>query len=275
MDIDIRKALTQSDAEGNIRVTVNVWDSDTPELRAIITEHFPTWAELFARKNSEYGSGSAFDLGERGQFSDIYRKIIKLKRAMWDEDESVLTTESVDEILMDLIGHCFLTLEMRARRTRPAGLGDGEQKMSREEFERLVVESGFFLAKAVPNESRSDLDAEELESLDESQKTISSWTHEPSKDGRHTTFRLNDLVRYKQHLGQGEVFRITGFDPQADYGKVVQIESVEGEMGTFAHPAWLHLADEPSLEEQQLAVSEGTVSPLATVAPNEVGSGLL
>lgn len=87
----------------------------TGDLRSIIEVHVPAWLDLFERKNREYGDGAAFDLGARGQFSDMYRKMLKLKRAMWDEDESVLTTEGVDEILQDLIGHCFLTLNMRSR----------------------------------------------------------------------------------------------------------------------------------------------------------------
>lgn len=104
-----------TDEAGDIAIYLGVPGTATPELRSIIGDHLLTWSDLFAYKNAEYGGGAAFDLGERGQFSDMYRKMIKLKRAMWDEDESVLNTEGVDEILMDLIGHCFLTLEMRKR----------------------------------------------------------------------------------------------------------------------------------------------------------------
>ena len=41
--------------------------------------------------------------------------MIKLRTGMWDGDEHLLTSESVDEILLDMIGHCFLTLRMRSR----------------------------------------------------------------------------------------------------------------------------------------------------------------
>lgn len=230
MDIDVRKALTQSDSDDNIRVTLNVWAQDTPELRAIITEHLPAWAKLFARKNSEYGSGAAFDLGERGQFSDIYRKIIKLKRAMWDEDESVLTTEGVDEILMDLIGHCFLTLEMRARKRDRGEINDSRTspKMTREEFEGMVKDAGMFV---LPTEN----------------STIDKWEH----GGR--VFRVADSVRFKHHLGKGQVFKITGFDPQAANGNVVRISYADGGgESRFVHPAWLYHEGEKSPEEEQL-----------------------
>ena len=120
MQISIRPAVTQSGNDKAMSVTFTLWGEESDELRQMIVTHLPHWAELFQRKNSEYGGGAAFDLGERGQFSDMYRKMIKLKRAMWDENESVLTTEGVDEILMDLIGHAFLTLVMRDRK-HPSG----------------------------------------------------------------------------------------------------------------------------------------------------------
>ena len=73
--------------------------------------------DLFIKKNAEYGSGeqsSGTYLGARGQFADIWRKIGKLKIGLWDGNEAQLTTESVDEILRDMIGHCFLALQLRA-----------------------------------------------------------------------------------------------------------------------------------------------------------------
>lgn len=86
----------------------------TPEMRSILKEHLPKWLELFATKNAEYGGGSSFELGPRGQFSDMYRKMIKLKRGLWEDKEDELVSEGVDEILLDFIGHCFLTLVMRS-----------------------------------------------------------------------------------------------------------------------------------------------------------------
>lgn len=87
---------------------------ETGELHDILTVHLREFLDLFIRKNKEYGE-NAQTLGPRGQFSDMYRKMIKLRTGMWDGDEHLLTSESVDEILLDMIGHCFLTLRMRAR----------------------------------------------------------------------------------------------------------------------------------------------------------------
>ena len=97
-------------------VVIVVQPSDSDQLREILLRQLPQMLELFIKKNSEYGSGeqsSGTALGSRGQYADIWRKIGKLKIGLWDDNEEQLTTESVDEILRDLIGHCFLALQLR------------------------------------------------------------------------------------------------------------------------------------------------------------------
>lgn len=91
-------------------VSLVLEDEDSPELLVIAQKIMPEWLALFARKNRDYGSGSAYELGVRGQYSDIHRKMIKLKRAMWDGEQ--LDFEDTDEIIKDLISHLFLTLHM-------------------------------------------------------------------------------------------------------------------------------------------------------------------
>lgn len=66
---------------------------------------------LFRRKNRGYGN-TAYNLGARGQYADINRKMGKLKHQLWDgkvneDDEG----ESMEEMLMDLMGHCALTID--------------------------------------------------------------------------------------------------------------------------------------------------------------------
>lgn len=76
-------------------------------------------------------------LGQAGQFADIWRKIGPLKRALWDGAD--LTREHPRTILMDLIGHCLLTIDMidhdmpidgegigAMADTHPAESGDGD-----------------------------------------------------------------------------------------------------------------------------------------------------
>lgn len=65
------------------------------------------WAELFVQKQKDYGDGSD-DLGGAGQYAELHRKITKLRRALWEGIE--LENEPVREVLMDLIGHCFLAM---------------------------------------------------------------------------------------------------------------------------------------------------------------------
>lgn len=89
-------------------------------LRNILFDRLPEFLDLFVAKNKEYGD-NAETLGPRGQYADIHRKIAKLKTALWDDNEASLQFEGTDEILRDLIGHCFLTLQMRADARREEG----------------------------------------------------------------------------------------------------------------------------------------------------------
>lgn len=79
----------------------------------IIGSLLQEWRDLFLKKNADYEAGGFENhrvLGIKGQFADIWRKIAKLKAALWDGKE--LTQEPPREVLMDLIGHCFLTIAM-------------------------------------------------------------------------------------------------------------------------------------------------------------------
>src|SRR6185503_1867367 len=71
------------------------------------------WERQFAAKAQDYNDNQNENhrvLGVRGQFADIWRKIGKLKKALWDGQP--LVGEQPREILMDLIAHCFLTIAM-------------------------------------------------------------------------------------------------------------------------------------------------------------------
>lgn len=79
----------------------------------ILADHLPTVVALFRTKARDYsaadGNMAASLLGSRGQFAEIWRKIPKLKKGMWDHEK--LENESVPEILRDIIGHCLLALD--------------------------------------------------------------------------------------------------------------------------------------------------------------------
>lgn len=82
-------------------------DPTTKHGRHIVQELLPEWRAQFVEKSNDYGD-TANDLGAAGQYADMNRKMGKLKRALWDGE--TLTGEQPREILMDLIGHCFLTI---------------------------------------------------------------------------------------------------------------------------------------------------------------------
>lgn len=90
-------------------------DSD---LAHILYELFPEIEAHMRRSGAHYGYEAHTDLGLRGQYSDMYRKWVVLKRVMWDGEET--TREPLREILMDLIGHSLLTIAMLDREAQEA-----------------------------------------------------------------------------------------------------------------------------------------------------------
>lgn len=110
----------------------------------ILTQHYERWRELFDAKSKDYNSSAAFGgtephkvLGVRGQFADIWRKIWKLKKVLWDGER--LYHEDAEEILLDLIGHCFLTLDLLWEQRQEAKRLAAEKEASRE-FQTSAVQ---------------------------------------------------------------------------------------------------------------------------------------
>lgn len=82
-------------------------DVTTTEAFDIIDRLLPEWWTLFKGKNNEYGTHDD-DLGMRGQYADMHRKMKKLRNNLWNG--KALTHEQPREVILDLIGHLFLTL---------------------------------------------------------------------------------------------------------------------------------------------------------------------
>ena len=70
----------------------------------VILTILPKVLELYLRKSKDYG-GLSGGLGPKAPFVDLWRKVIKLKRSLWDGH--ILKFEQNDEILMDLVGTCL------------------------------------------------------------------------------------------------------------------------------------------------------------------------
>lgn len=78
------------------------------DLQYISEILLPEWLEKFELANHDYGNAPGAVLGVKGEFAEISRKTLKLKRALWDGVE--LIGEQPREILTDLIGHCYLAI---------------------------------------------------------------------------------------------------------------------------------------------------------------------
>jgi hypothetical protein len=80
-----------------------------PAFKRCTTDIITDVIDRFAIASLDYQDG-AQDLGIKGQFADINRKVLKLRKALWDGKP--LVGESVQVVLSDLIAHCLLTLDM-------------------------------------------------------------------------------------------------------------------------------------------------------------------
>lgn len=77
------------------------------EGRYVIAQLMPEWEVYFRSKQLDYkNDGNTF--GAKGIIPDIDRKAKKIRRAIWDGEH--LVGEQPRELLLDLIGHCFLTI---------------------------------------------------------------------------------------------------------------------------------------------------------------------
>jgi hypothetical protein len=95
-------AGVKGEPTGKIPMETDLWH--------IVNELLPEIDAHMRMGAAHYGYETHHDLGLRGQYADMYRKWIVLKRVMWDGETTV--RESLREILMDMIGHSLLTICM-------------------------------------------------------------------------------------------------------------------------------------------------------------------
>jgi hypothetical protein len=108
----------------------------------------PEFWEHFASKAKDYNDIDGFEphkvLGIRGQFAEVWRKVWKLKNTLWDG--RTLAYEGEREILLDMIGHCFLAISMidadprDGTKSQPPVMVAGEEWQGR--TKALVVDGG-------------------------------------------------------------------------------------------------------------------------------------
>jgi hypothetical protein len=74
---------------------------DSEQILEIMTAILPRAVELYLKKTKDYG-GVSGGLGPKAPFVDMWRKMIKLKRSLWEGEE--LQFEQPSEVLRDMIG---------------------------------------------------------------------------------------------------------------------------------------------------------------------------
>ena len=101
-----RRRAEQEGEVGNLR-QYPVLTMDQHRIMEFVDE----WFGEFLKKNADYQhqTFSTGDiLGAGGQYAELVRKVFKLHGPMWENKQ--LNYEQADEIIRDLIGHCFLAL---------------------------------------------------------------------------------------------------------------------------------------------------------------------
>lgn len=85
-------------------------EAQTKVAKRILMRHLPEAMEHFLQRNAEYGE-EAHVLGIKGQYADINRKVIKLKRYLWDDVPVPPGAESIEMISQELIGHLLILID--------------------------------------------------------------------------------------------------------------------------------------------------------------------
>lgn len=93
-------------------VKLQVARPGTQVANRILHDHFIAWWDLFVEKNRGYGErcSSGDDLGIKATIPDINRKFLRVKEHIWF-DKPWTGSESVEEVINDLIGHLFMLID--------------------------------------------------------------------------------------------------------------------------------------------------------------------
>jgi hypothetical protein len=102
----------------------------------MINQILPDLVQRFRKKSADYGEVFR-DLGIPGQYSDMHRKMHKLRRGMWEEEQ--LKGEPVEEILSDLFGNILISLYLIDEELRTSEVLPGVRSPGRtEEHDRTM-----------------------------------------------------------------------------------------------------------------------------------------
>jgi hypothetical protein len=117
-DDSVGESLIPADRTDPVRLMFSNQPVATTSLQIRVSGILDEVQVKFNQRNADYRDADGFEpsevLGIRGQFAELWRKVWKLKNALWDGREMV--GESAEEILMDLMGHCALAIDMIRRK---------------------------------------------------------------------------------------------------------------------------------------------------------------
>lgn len=119
--------LEEEELDERFIMAVDLASLPTSQAIDIVSRLFPEFLSKFLDSNEKYKLVGN-ELGHKGVFPDINRKVGVLKARVWD-DEPDTGREPTREIIIDLIGHLFLMLHMYdeavqdAKDKHPAGKG--------------------------------------------------------------------------------------------------------------------------------------------------------
>jgi hypothetical protein len=81
----------------------NLWEIAYEDMDEILDDALQDWYH----KRKDYRD-AFLDLGSKGQFSDMWRKMRKLKIAVWEDEP--LQGEQPEQIAREIIPHCLMMI---------------------------------------------------------------------------------------------------------------------------------------------------------------------
>ncbi len=108
-DVGVDMVIIRGD-DGTVIHQLHAGPYTTESAEHIMGTLFPRFAAHFLPKNADYGDQHRYALGPRAEWVGIDRKVTKLEHAIWNESE--MNGEQVEEMLYDMIGQCFILLDL-------------------------------------------------------------------------------------------------------------------------------------------------------------------
>jgi hypothetical protein len=93
------------------KVSYEISNIPNEQAMRIVLEVLPKVLRLYLSKSRDYNGNvmAMLKLGPKASFVDLWRKVGKLKSALWDDQP--MQGEQADEILADCVGHILITLD--------------------------------------------------------------------------------------------------------------------------------------------------------------------